>query len=219
MSIRCAALVLLALALVSPRPAHAIHHFMTVGEVLLSSGGDTGIQYVELEDLFPEPFPDGTYDLELFDADAQPIGTVELTVPPQTARLLVATAAAEAEFLADADAALTVALPADGQACFSRTSGQKIHCLAWGCVDTLVVPSASTGASPADGVSLQRQPTGTYHVAAPTPDADNVAGTDDVPCPEPGQAVLTLLGFGGAFARRTLVARGSHQSGSTATSS
>jgi hypothetical protein len=197
------AVLLALLVLVLPGRAHAFHHLMKVGEVLLSAGGDPGVQYVELQDP-GEPFPDGTYDLEVFDADAQPVGTSVLGVPPGTTRYLVATAAAETEFGVTADAALTVALPEDGQACFSRTIGTMIHCLAWGCVDTLVTASASTGASPPDGSSLQRQGGDVYHVATPTPDAANVAGTLEEPCPEPSQLLLSSLAAGALFLRSRL---------------
>jgi hypothetical protein len=192
MAIQRVTLLVLAFVLVPARPVQAVHHLMKVGEVLLSSGGDASIQFIELEDPFAESFPDGTYRLEVFDAAAQALGSVALDVPPQTTRFLVATGQAASAFQVGADAELSVALPMDGQACFSRTVGTKIHCLAWGCVDTLILASASTGASPPDGLSLQRQQTGVYQVAAPTPGADNAAGADVEPCPEPSRPVLVL---------------------------
>jgi hypothetical protein len=177
-------------------PAPAGPQLMKVGEVLISSGGDSSIQYVEFEDPSAEALADGTFRLEVFDAAAQPLGNVGVDVPPQTTRFLVATSQAAAEFQVVADAELSVALPMDGQACIAETTGTKIHCLAWGCVDALVVPSAATGGWPTDGLSLQRQPAGAYQVAAPTPGAANVSGADSQACPEPSHFALTLVAMG-----------------------
>jgi hypothetical protein len=82
------------------------------------------------------------------------------------------------------DATLSTTLPVDGQACFIGTGERKIHCVAWGCVNTKVTPATPLGASPADGMSLQRTPTGAaLTVAAPTPHVANSDGAMDEPCP------------------------------------
>jgi hypothetical protein len=202
-----AALLLALVLTLFPGRALAIHHLMTVAEVLLSFDGDGTVQYIELQDPIGEPFPDEDYDLDLYDTNAQPIGTVPLVVAPNTTRYWVATPAAELEFGETADAELTLALPAIGQACFAQVSGTRIHCLAWGCVATKVT-GAAQGASPPDGSSLQKQGGNAYHVAVPTPNAANTAGTLEEPCPEPGQVLLTSIAAAALWARSRWAARG-----------
>jgi hypothetical protein len=178
-------------ALLLPSTALALqHHKMTIGEVLLSSGGEDGIEYIELIDP-GEGFPNGTYALAIYDADGTLIDSVDLAVAPGTTRLLVGTAAADTEFDTERDATLPVTLPPAGQACFETTGGTKFGCAAWGCVNTILSGSTNNGrgASPPDGMSLQAQvndETGiveSYRLGEPTPDATNVEGTAAPACP------------------------------------
>lgn len=181
------AFALAALLLPSNALAQLQHHRMTPGEVLLSSGGDDAIQYIELVDASNEPFPDGDYVLGIYDVDGALIDSVTVGVTPSSTRVFVATAAADTEFETTRDATLPVTLPANGQACFERDTGDKFGCMAWGCVNTVLagttIGTSGRGASPADGMSLQRQADGTYDIAAPTPDAANAAGDATPACP------------------------------------
>jgi len=181
------AFALTALLLAVPSAAHAAHHRMTPSEVLLSSGGDDGIQYIELWDP-GEPFDSDPYVLAIYDVDGQLIDSVSFDVAAATTRLFVATAAADAEFGTTRDATLPVALPVEGQACFELGNGTKFGCLAWGCVNTVLTGSTNNGRGPAppDGMTLQRVVDGlnvTYGVGDPTPDAENVDVTPGPACP------------------------------------
>jgi hypothetical protein len=179
----------LATILLASSPALAMHHRMTIGEVLLSSGGDDGIQYIELIDP-GEPFPDDPYVLAIYDADGELLDSISFSVAASTTRMFFATAAADTEFGTTRDGTLPVALPADGQACFEHNNGTKFGCAAWGCVNTVLTGTTNNGrgASPADGMSLQAQlgPTPgivtSYQIAEPTPDAANVAGETAPAC-------------------------------------
>ncbi len=167
-----AALTLAGLSL-SASPALAAFHLMRVSEVGLSKGGDTTAQFIELVDN-GEPFPAGTYDLTIYNASNAVVGTVALvntSLASGQNAYLISTASADTKFGVTGNAVLTVALPTNGQACF-RNAGANIHCLAWGTVAT-TQPSASTGASPGDNLSLQRQANATYAVGTPTPKAVN----------------------------------------------
>jgi MYXO-CTERM domain-containing protein len=183
------AFLLAALLLPSTALAQKAHHRMTPGEVLLSSGGDDAIQYIELLDASNESFPDGDYVLGIYDVDGVLIDSVTFGVAPSSTRVFVATAAADTEFGTTRDATLPVTLPENGQACFERDRGTKFGCMAWGCVNTVLTGSTTIpqtsgrGASPPDGMSLQRQADGTYDIAEPTPDATNVAGDATPACP------------------------------------
>jgi hypothetical protein len=174
-----------ALVAVSGRSAFAGDHLMKVSEVFLEDG--SGAQYVELNDN-GEPFTFGDpYHIAVYDADGSPLGTVALTqLPLQQGFYVVANDAAVTAFgLAGAqvDDELTVLLPANGQVCFERSNNTRIHCLAWGCINT-VVGAASRGASPPEGMSVSRPAVGTaYQISAPTPGAINDAGDADPACP------------------------------------
>jgi MYXO-CTERM domain-containing protein len=167
--------------------AHATEHMMVVNEVLRSSGGDAGAQLIELWDTGDEPFPAPTYAVEIYDAAGAVVGRVDapgISGGGGPTYYVLATTAAEAALGITADAPLTTALPIDGQACFLGTNDRKVHCIAWGCVDTRVTPATPLGASPPDGASLQRTPDGAIlTVAGPTPGAANATGTMDEPCP------------------------------------
>jgi hypothetical protein len=64
-------------SLVAAGTAAADHHLMRVNEVLLSSGGDTSKQFVELLDSADEPFPTakGPYELACSMAPGQRLRT------------------------------------------------------------------------------------------------------------------------------------------------
>lgn len=184
--------VVIGLAIGSASTAYAVDHLMKIAEVGLSKGGDPAVQFIELEDPFGESFPNNPYTLELFDADAGLLGSVSLTIPGGTTRYLVATAAADTAYGTTADAELTVSLPVDGQACFTRGTF-RIHCVAWGCVDTPLV-GAQRIPSPPDNMSAQRQSNGMYQLATPTPDADNQAGAMAAACPADPDAAPAVDG-------------------------
>jgi len=169
----------------SARLAAGADHNMFISEVLRSSGGSTAVQYVELLDAVNQPFPASPYGIEIYDADGVLAGSVTVTVPANTRRLYISTGAADAAFGTTGDALLDVALPTDGQVCFVRGGGGKIHCLAYGCVTTLAGTALQTslGATPPDGMSVQRQTAGTYAVTTPTPDADNTVAAAGPACP------------------------------------
>jgi hypothetical protein len=177
--------VVVALAICSGSKAYAVDHLMKINEILRSKNGDTGVQFVELEDAFGESFPNNPYTLEVYDANATLVGSVTLNVPASTTRYLVATAAAE--FDTNRDATLNVALPENGQVCFVRGTF-KIHCVAWGCLNTVLV-GAERAPTPPDNMSVQRQSPSGWQLATPTPDATNTAGTTVANCPtEPDAA-------------------------------
>jgi MYXO-CTERM domain-containing protein len=174
-----AALTIAGLSL-SASPALAAFHQMKVAEVGLSKGGDTTAQFIELQDNSSEPFPAGTYDLTIYDASNVSQGSIALTATSLAAgqsAYLISTASADTKFGVTGNAVLTVALPVNGQACY-RNAGTNIHCLAWGTVATPQT-NASTGASPGDNLSLQRQASGSYAVGAPTPKAANAVIVSD----------------------------------------
>jgi hypothetical protein len=166
-------------------PAHASQHLMKVNEVFLDDG--SGAQYVELNDSAAEPFLN-SYELHVYDADGVEVGSVPLpAVAANQVFYMVANSAAVLAFgLGDPganDAELTVTLPAEGEACFETTTGTRIHCVAWGCVNPPVgVPQL--GAAPGTGMSLSRPAAGAvYQITTPTPGAANATGTADPPCP------------------------------------
>ncbi|HEU5054867.1 MAG TPA: MYXO-CTERM sorting domain-containing protein [Kofleriaceae bacterium] len=197
------AFALTALLLPSTALAQLQHHRMTPAEVLLSSGGDDAIQFVELSDP-GEPFPDDAYVLAVYDVDGVLIDSVSFAVDAATTRFFVATAAADAEFGTTRDATLPVTLPAEGQVCFESETGTKFACMAWGCINNVLTGSTAglsgRGAAPPDGQSLQRQGDGAYHVASPTPDASNAPGDAAPACPtdpDAGPSVIDAGNTGG----------------------
>ncbi len=165
------------LVLLAPSTALAADHLAKISEVMLSTNGDGTAQFVEIVTA-AEPYANDPYGIEVYDADANLIDTVTFDMAGNDT-IYVASATAVTELLEPADVLLDITLPTDGQVCLIRDVGSNIHCIAWGCVNTLAgsASQTSTGPSPADGESLQRQSTGEYHLAAPTPDAANVAGT------------------------------------------
>jgi MYXO-CTERM domain-containing protein len=164
-------------------PARADEHRMRVSEIFLSDAiqGDA-VQYVELYDPMREPFPEEDYHLGIYDTAGVLLDVVPVDPPAGTLRYLVATPAAEAMFGVRADAALGATLPAEGQVCFEVTEegeNEVISCLAYGCVEELVEAefASETAMAPFEGQSIQRQRIDhSFEVAAPTPDAVNVAG-------------------------------------------
>jgi hypothetical protein len=180
-----APLVVVTLAICSSSTAFGADHLMRVDEVLVSKDNDTSIQFVELDDPSLEPFPSNPYKLEIYNAQGTQVGpSIQLSVAPNTQRILVASANADTAFGTTRDATLTQTLPADGQACFISAGNIKIMCLAWGCIQTQIVANVMVRApSPPNNQSVQRQTTGVYQLAAPTPDATNIAGTMAANCP------------------------------------
>jgi hypothetical protein len=188
-----ALIVVSALLLGAVPAAQASFHLMRVNEVMLSTGGNTGAQFVELIDPADEQFPAsaGPYKLVVYDGSGAKLGehvisTTLLQGRDNTQPLLISTAAADAALGVKGDEVLDVALPATGQLCYSaRSTDSAVSCVAWGCIATAVNSSAIRVPAPTDGESVQRQgiDTSVFQVAGPTPKAANVAGTAAEPCP------------------------------------
>jgi hypothetical protein len=165
-----AALLLALLALAAP--ASASEHVMRVNEVGLSVEGGA---FVELLDVNGEPFPSLSYKLAVYGPGGAMVGETPIDksaiVGKRTPVLVSSQPTVGGQ---SRDIALTVALPADGQACF-ESNIQKIHCLAWGNVPTKLsgygAPTDSGPAPPA-GQSLARCPSAAL-VGAPSPRALN----------------------------------------------
>jgi hypothetical protein len=162
------------LLLAATSSAFAADHLMKVSEVLISQGGSTSSQFVELQDPTVESFPGNPYTIEVFNAAGASVGSQPLTIAPSTSRFLIATAQAQIDFGVTAQAILTVALPADGQVCFTKTAG-RIHCFGWGTITSSVIGmnGTDTGPAPTDSHSVQRTASG-YFVGVPTPGAANI---------------------------------------------
>jgi MYXO-CTERM domain-containing protein len=159
--------------------ALAADHLAKIGEVMVSNQGSTSSQFIELEDPAGEPFPSPPYTMNIYDAAGASLGVVALTIPSGTTRLLIATPTAATQFGVTAQATLNVTLPPNAQACFQRQQF-RIHCFAWGTITSAIIAdgSNSTGASPADGMSVQRV-SGIYTVGTPSPGAPNTAAVPD----------------------------------------
>jgi len=183
--------------------AHATEQQMVVNEILISTNNDPDAQLLELRDIGDETFDNPTYFVDLFDTDAAKLGRIDTPgiMGGNGPRFYVlSTAKADTALSITGDARLTTPLPVDGQACFIGTNERLIHCVAWGCVNTKVTPATPLGASPPDGMSLQRTPTGAaLTLAAPTPAADNADGLMPDPCPAGpmGDVDPTVDGGGG----------------------
>jgi len=174
-------------ALLPAARAHAMDHLMKVNEVLVDGGG--GEQFVEFHDTSPETLPTGPYTLAVYDADGNQVGTsLELTgITAGSGIFYVAgnAAAASTYGAGNIDVQFTFTLPANGQACFVRGTGGKIHCMLWGCINNPVVLNGSTTDPPPVGSSISRQATGEVHITdTPTPGAPNGTGTVEPACPQ-----------------------------------
>jgi hypothetical protein len=186
------ALTVSVLLLLGAVPAQASFHLMRINEVMLSTGGNTGAQFVEMLDSSNEPFPDSTgpYKIVVYDANGQKLGSHTISTAllhgrDNTQPLLISTAAADAALGTTGDEVLDVALPSTGQLCYTAGSSEAaIDCVAWGCITSTASSSAIRVPAPPDGQSVQRQTvTGsTFQLAQPTPKAQNVAGTSAPPC-------------------------------------
>jgi hypothetical protein len=174
------ALAVLALGLLAA-PAQADFHLMRINEVMLSSGGNAAVQYVELLDSADEGFtPPPPYRVVVYDAagsrlSAHTISLSLLQMRDNTQPLLLATNAAATAFSVTPDETLSVALPASGKVCFTQGTGESVvQCVTWQCVN--------------DSVSLQRVNimSETYVEAAPTAKTMNAAsGATRDNCPPP----------------------------------
>ena len=176
--------VALSLVVLSASPAFAIDHFARVNEVLLSVGGDTTKQVLEIEDLANETFAGAGYTLFIYEAngvDQAHFQTIVLN--PGVMRMTFASSSALTHFsLATSNTPPHIIvnlggdLPAAGTACF-RKQGVDLHCMSWGLV-TLPAMTPTNGRlggpAPTDGMSLQRQATGNCAgIGAPTVNAVN----------------------------------------------
>lgn len=179
------------IAVVAVSPAYANDHFARVNEVMLSFGGDTSKQLLEIEDTANEAFAGGGYTLFVYEAD----GTTQahnqpLALSPGTMRITLASAGAFTQFgLATKTTPpnlilnLGDTLPTAGTACF-RKSGTDLHCMSWGLV---TMPSQTptngrvAGPTVMDSMSVQRQAGNCAGNGTPTPDAVNAT----VPCMDP----------------------------------
>lgn len=173
-------------------PAHAVDHLMEVNEVMLSSGGSEGAQFVELLDPQSEPFPSPEYRLVVYDTNGVKLAHQAISTTILAANVFPILIASDAANLPQRDAQLTIQLPTNlGQLCFTGDDDaeRRISCVAWGCVATKVSsqvgqPTPDTLAPP-DNQSAQRQANETLQIAAPTPRAANNAGTSNPPCTIP----------------------------------
>ncbi len=180
---------------------------MKINEVGLGAA-----QFIELLDPADEPFPNeqGPYKVVVYDGagareGAHTISTALLQGRDNTIPLLLSTAAADIAFGVSGDEALSQALPSPGHACFTKGAGEtKVDCVSWGCVTSAVSASSTRIPAPGVGHTAQRQGVGStsFHVAAPTPKATNVAGEAAPVCvPEPPTgdsalaAILCMLGY------------------------
>lgn len=183
MSIRTSVVAASFVVLGSAAPVLAADHLMKVGEVMLANaGGSNTVQFIELEDP-GETFPGPPYEVEIYGASGgTPLITYTTSIAGVTTRYMLATAQARIDFGFTTGTLLTQALPANGQACFKRTAvTTKIHCFAWGTITGIIAgDTMNNGVSPPNGMSVQRV-SGTYVVAAPTPNAANSNGMVDMP--------------------------------------
>jgi hypothetical protein len=192
------ALAVGALMVLTAAPAQASFHLQTANEVMLASGaGDTSVRFVELydaggaEESFPSAF--GPYGLAIYDGAGHKLTSQSLSGSGmQGAALanrpyLISTAAADTALSVTGDEPLTVALPKPvGQACYTAAGGSPYSCITWGCVKQFVTTSGTGsfhGATPPNGMSAQRQGSGSVQIAAPTPKSANHAGTSPRICP------------------------------------
>ena len=153
-------------ALVLAPSAQAADHLMHVNEVSVSPA-DATKQFVEFLDAGGEPFPETTYSLAILNSGGAIVQEQTFTQPHgfafRTDPYVVGKPG-----VAGADKPLTLTIPnAPGRACFYRgspaASAPVIHCLQY-------------GSTPA-GCSAQLQPSESVAFAAPTPGAQNSAGT------------------------------------------
>jgi len=169
-------LVLLAAA----APASASEHSMRVNEVGLSVEGGA---FVELLDQNGEPFASLSYRLAVYDSGGALVGATPIDKSVIAGRRTPVLVSSQPTVGGQPrDIALTVALPADGQACF-ESNIDKIHCLAWGNVSTKLTgygASTDSGPAPPTGQSLARCPSAAL-VGTPSPRALNPCVT-----PRPG---------------------------------
>lgn len=183
------AALLAGLLVLGAAPASATFHEQVVNEVMLADGtGSPSVQFVELFDPVPEPFPAGSgpYDLTVYDGAGSPVFTQPLTAAGMAAAsaghrpYLISTSAADAAFMATGDQVLGGVLPqAAGQACYRAEGGGFIvSCLTWGTISAFAsCPASSQGPAIPSGKSAQRQTDGSVLVGDPTPGQPNVVGT------------------------------------------
>ncbi len=185
------ALILLAFVALTA-PAIASDHTVRITEI------QTGqFQFVELQDSVDEPFPSQPYRLVFYDARGNRTGSENLSRneldKTGTNPYTVAAFAGANENLTGFPIA-----PDKGQVCFTRGSNEeRVHCVSFGCVtnpvrsdlggnDPAPVPTGAEEAPPkgfpSSSESSQRQGSGRYHLANPTPDATNVAGRREFTC-------------------------------------
>jgi hypothetical protein len=175
-------------------PAAADYHLEQINEVMLSTGGNGGAQFVELLESVDENFPLvlAPYRVVVYDAGNTRLGAHEVSQPllagrDNTQPLLIATAAAQAALGVVADETLTVALPSTGKVCFTQGTGENpLSCLSWQCH--------------LDGQSLQRVniASSTFVLAAPTAKAANAStGAAQDSCMGPPTGTPTIQPGGG----------------------
>lgn len=132
------------------------------------------------EDQFPDE--SAPYRIVAYDGDGARIGghTISPSLLRNQFRMLFS------DTHGAANDTLGIDLPAVGQLCFTQGAGElPVTCVAWGCIASPVQAGITRVAAPPGGLSQQRQGSGSevFHVAAPTPGAENIAGTEQEPCP------------------------------------
>src|SRR3954454_5862595 len=210
---RTGALVTLTLDAVAllAAPAHATFHLEKVNEVMLaSSGGDAGVQFVELldrggsEEAFTPVF--APYKLVVYDAAGNKLGEHGLNPDGLRAaasgrEYLISTAAADAAFGVSGDERLDLSLPRSaGEACSEpNPNPPAFSCITWGAITKAVATNSmgsgsASGPVPPAGASDQRQADDSVVAAIPTPKAPNrstAAGNPAITTPFAGISVVS----------------------------
>jgi hypothetical protein len=183
---RCAKVLLATVLGVSPflpaGSASAAFHLQSISELMLSRGGTSAAQFVELRDPGNESFPGGDYRLTAYDSGGGS-GTGVLLNGGNGGTALndwtVVSPAAAAQGLTGNQTDDLGLDPVNGQVCFQQ-SGTAIACVNWGTIASQVPGSSKTNhvPTPGDGQAVALC-SGSYVITTPTPGAANA-------CPAPG---------------------------------
>jgi hypothetical protein len=178
------------------------------GTMRINEVGTGDKQFIELLDSADEAFPsnEGGYAVVTYNAAGGYVGqhnisTALLQGRDNTKPLLLSWPGADAAYGVTGHEQLSARVPDVGQACFQKgtfPNVTNVNCVAWGCVTNVVSQSAVRIPAPDAGQSTQRQGIGsnTFHLATPTPKADNVAGTVAEACGSGGTSTTEGGGTG-----------------------
>jgi hypothetical protein len=173
-----------------PGYASATFHEISIREVYPGSSANLESEFVELQMWSPGQNFVAGHTLKTYNALGGATGTTTFTgdVPRGTnqSTILLATAAAEAEFGVAADAAMTPGqlAPGGGAACW-----EALDCVSWGSFSGSLPSPAGSPASPAgipDGMALRRTISpGCATLLEPSDDRDNSAADFSAVFPDP----------------------------------